>query len=131
MVPDLSCDFEKKIMHKLNDLMVWHKFIELSVLVYRATEKFPFEERFGLTSQIRKVVVSIVSNIAEGAERNSNNEFIHFLGIGNGSSYELQSQLIISNKLNLISNDELEMLLLKIDEIQKMIYALQKTLGKK
>ena len=130
-MPDLSCDFEKKIMHKLNDLKVWHKSIELSVLVYRATEKFPFEERFGLSSQIRKAVVSIVSNIAEGAERNSNNEFIHFLETGNGSSYELQSQLIISNKLNLISNDELEMLLLKIDEIQKMIYALQKTLGKK
>jgi len=131
MVPILSFAFGKKEMHKLYDLKVWHKSIELSVMVYRTTEKFPFEERFGLTSQSRRAAVSISSNIAEGAGRNSDNEFVHFLGIANGSSYELQSQLIISNKLNLISNDALGKLISKVDEIQKMIYALQNTLRPK
>jgi four helix bundle protein len=113
-------------MHNLKELKIWHKAIDLSVDVYKATAGFPSDERFGLTSQTRRSAVSIPSNIAEGAGRNSNKEFNNFLGIANGSSYELQTQLIISNKLNLLGNDLLDHLLNQIDEVQKMTYAFQK-----
>ena len=112
-------------MHNLKELKIWNKAIELSVLVYTATANFPKEEMYGLTSQIRRCAISIPSNIAEGAGRNSNKEFCQFLGISNGSSYELQTQLIISNKLNLIDDTTIEPLLKEIDEIQKMNYKLQ------
>lgn len=116
-------------MHNLFELKIWHRSIDLSVNVYKATASFPREEIYGLTSQIRKSSVSIPSNIAEGAGRNSNNEFGHFLGISNGSSYELQTQLIISNKLKLINDEVVNSLLKEIDELQKMNYSLQKSLN--
>jgi four helix bundle protein len=115
-------------MHNLKELKIWNKAIDLTVNVYKATANFPSDERFGLTSQSRRSAVSIPSNIAEGAGRNSNKEFNNFLGIANGSSYELQTQLVISNKLNLLSNDLLDDLLKQIDEVQKMTFAFQKTL---
>jgi four helix bundle protein len=115
-------------MHNLKELKIWNKAIDLTVDVYKATADFPADERFGLLSQSRRSAVSIPSNIAEGAGRNSNKEFSNFLGIANGSSYELQTQLIISNKLNLLNDDLLDNLLKQIDELQKMNYSFQKTL---
>lgn len=116
-------------MHNLKELKIWNKAIDLSVDVYKATALFPTDERFGLTGQSRRAAVSIPSNIAEGAGRNSKKEFTNFLGIANGSSYELQTQLIISNKLNLLNDDILDNLLKQIDELQKMNFAFQKKLG--
>ena len=116
-------------MHNIKELKIWNKAMELTVDIYKATEKFPKEETYGLTSQIRRAAVSIPWNISEGAGRNSNNEFRHFLSIANGSSYELQSQLVISNKLNLLTDETAEILLNKIDEIQKMNYSFQKSLN--
>ena len=118
-------------MHHLKELKVWNKAINLSVDVYKATASFPREEAYGLTSQIRRAAISVPSNISEGAGRNSNKEFIHFLGIANGSAYELQTQLIISNKLNLITAETLQSLLKEIEEIQKMTYTFQNTLQNK
>ena len=118
-------------MHKLKELKIWNKSIDLAVDVYSATANFPTEEKYGLTSQIRRSVVSIPSNIAEGAGRNSNNEFVHFLGIANGSSYELQTQLIIANKLKLINEEVLDPMLQELNEIQKMTYSFQETLKDK
>ncbi|MES2131618.1 MAG: four helix bundle protein [Bacteroidota bacterium] len=115
-------------MHNIKELKIWNKAIELTVEIYKATEKFPKEETYGLTSQIRRAAVSIPSNISEGAGRNSNNEFRHFLSIANGSSYELQTQLTISNKLALLNDGTTETLLNKIDEIQKMNYSFQKSI---
>jgi four helix bundle protein len=116
-------------MHNLKELKIWNKALELSVRVYEVTASFPKEEVYGLTSQIRRSAVSIPSNISEGAGRNSNKEFIHFLGIANGSCYELQTQLIISNKLNLITNETLQNLLNEIEEIQKMSYTFKNKLN--
>ncbi|MBK7182105.1 MAG: four helix bundle protein [Bacteroidetes bacterium] len=116
-------------MHNLKELKIWNKALELSVRVYEVTTSFPKEEVYGLTSQIRRCAVSIPSNISEGAGRNSNKEFIHFLGIANGSCYELQTQLIISNKLNLITNETLQNLLNEIEEIQKMSYTFKNKLN--
>ena len=115
-------------MHNLKELKIWNKAIDLAVDVYKATSSFPVDERFGLISQSRRSAVSIPSNIAEGAGRNSNKEFSHFLGIANGSSYELQTQLVISNKLALLGDEPMESLLKQIEELQKMNYAFQQRL---
>jgi four helix bundle protein len=116
-------------MHNIKELKIWNKAIDLTVDVYKATEKFPKEETYGLTSQIRRAAVSIPSNISEGAGRNSNNEFRHFLSIANGSSYELQTQIVISNKLALLTEETTQVLLNQIDEIQKMNHSFQKTIN--
>lgn len=117
-------------MHNLKELIIWNKAIELGTEVYAATSNFPSEEKFGLTSQIRRSAVSVPSNIAEGAGRNSDNEFCHFLGVSNGSSYELQTQLIISRNLGLVDDAKVDPLLDKITEVQKMNYTFQKKLKK-
>lgn len=117
-------------MHNIKELKIWNKAIELATDVYSVTKNFPKEEVYGLTSQLRRAAVSIPSNISEGAGRNSNNEFKHFLSIANGSCYELQTQIILSNNLNFITTEECDKLILKIEELQKMNYSLQKTIIK-
>ncbi|PZR39915.1 MAG: four helix bundle protein [Azospira oryzae] len=114
-------------MHNLKELKIWLKAIDLATDVYRLTASFPKEERYGLTSQIRRSAVSIPSNIAEGAGRNSNKEFNHFLSISKGSSYELQTQLIISKNLELVDAN-VDSVLEQLDQIQKMNYSLQNKL---
>ncbi|KQM78826.1 four helix bundle protein [Pedobacter sp. Leaf216] len=118
-------------MNNLKELKIWNKAIDLAVDVYKATSTFPTDERFGLISQSRRAAVSIPSNIAEGAGRNSVKEFNNFLGIANGSSYELQTQLVIANKLSILESEILDPLLSKIDELQKMTYGFQQMLEKK
>ena len=108
-------------MNNLKELKIWNK----------ATSTFPNDERFGLTSQSRWAAVSIPSNIAEGAGRNSVKEFNQFLGIANGSSYELQTQLVIANRLAILESEILDPLLTQIDELQKMTYGFQQMLEKK
>ncbi len=115
-------------MNKFKDLLVWQKSMDLAEEVYRLTADFPVSEKFNLESQIKKSVVSISSNIAEGAGRNSKNEFKHFLSIALGSSYELETQLILSSRLNYGSKANIDLLLVKLDEIQKMLVGLQKSL---
>ena len=115
-------------MHNLKELKIWNKAVQLAVEVYKSTSDFPKEEKYGLTSQIRRSAVSVPSNISEGAGRNSNKEFVQFLGIANGSSYELQTQLILANKLALVSDEAVSHLLSQIGEIQKMTYRFQETL---
>lgn len=102
--------------------------MDLVVEIYRQTNNFPDKEKFSLTSQINRSAVSIVSNIAEGAGRNSNKEFNNFLGIALGSSCELETQLIIANRLNYLKEENLNSIVNAIDEIQKMITALKKNL---
>lgn len=89
------------------DLDVWNEGIELVVKVYKIVQRFPKEERFGLADQIKKSAVSIPSNIAEGAARHSKKEFLQFLYISLGSISELETQLIIANKLGFLNNNEI------------------------
>lgn len=112
-------------MHKYQDLKLWQKAIDLVTHIYRATAEFPKEEKYGLTSQMRRSAVSIASNIAEGAGRNHDKEFIQFLSIANGSCYELETQIIVANKLDLISKELSDNLCSELIEIQKMNYNLQ------
>ncbi len=117
-------------MHKLEDLKIWTKAMNVAEETYKLSAEFPIEEKFGLTSQIRRSAVSVPSNIAEGAGRNSKGEFKQFLGIANGSSFELFTQLILSYKLNLVSVDKVKPILSEVIEIQKMNYSLIKSLDK-
>ncbi|TDQ17510.1 four helix bundle protein [Algoriphagus boseongensis] len=101
----------------------------MAVEVYQLTEKLPKEEKFGLISQINRSVISIPSNIAEGAGRNTSKEFNNFLGIAQGSSFELDTQLIISNRLNFISNEDYQRLEMQLEHIQNMVAKLKKSLN--
>ena len=87
------------------DLLAWQEAMKLAVLVYRVTSRFPREEVYGLTAQIRRSVVSIPSNIAEGAARNSDREFRHFLGISAGSLAEVETQLELAAQLEYAALD--------------------------
>lgn len=113
-------------MHRYQELDVWKKSMDLSESVYLLSEKFPSDEKFGLTSQIRRAAVSVPSNIAEGAGRNSNGEFRQFLGIAIGSLFELETQLLLALRFNYLQeiNKELE----SIDSLRKMLFGLQRSL---
>ena len=113
-------------MHNFKELKFWQKAVDLSVIIYKTTATFPLEEKFGLVSQLRRATISIASNIAEGASRNGDKEFLHFLSISTGSAYEIETQLIIANKLEYLQEAELEKLLVSVTEIQKMIYSFSK-----
>jgi len=89
------------------DLDVWKEGIELAVKVYEIVQKFPNEEKYGLVDQIKRSAISIPSNIAEGAARNSKKEFLQFLHISLGSISELETQLIIANRLGFLNNKEI------------------------
>ncbi|BAO56626.1 s23 ribosomal protein [Nonlabens marinus S1-08] len=102
--------------------------MDLTVDVYKATEKFPVDERFGLTSQMRRCSVSIPSNIAEGSGRNSNPQFNQFLGIANGSTSELIIQTFLSERLGLLGTETMRTLVEQCVEISNMNYGLQKSL---
>jgi four helix bundle protein len=108
-------------MHRFKELKVWQKSVDLAVDIYKITKQFPSDEKFGLTSQANRCGVSIPSNIAEGAGRNTDGEFSHFLGIANGSSFELETQFIIANRLALINEQDLTDITKKIGNVQNMI----------
>lgn len=116
-------------MNKFKELKVWQDSIELAVEIYKLTKNFPHEEKFGLVSQINRSVISISSNIAEGAGRNNEKEFKQFLGIALGSACELESQIIVSCKLNFISEDAVRQQSEKIVHIQNMIGKLIKSIS--
>ncbi|MBP9926227.1 MAG: four helix bundle protein [Cyclobacteriaceae bacterium] len=115
-------------MNNYKELIVWKKSVDLAVRIYEATKGFPGEELYGLTSQIRRSAVSIPSNIAEGAGRNSKKDFNNFLGISNGSSCELDTQLIIAQRVNFMDQLLQESLQQEIYEIQKMNWSLKRSL---
>lgn len=113
-------------MNNFRNLIVWKRAVQLATSVYRKSVKFPRCELYGLTSQIRRSVVSISSNIAEGTGRRSKNEFANFLGISYGSACELETQLIIAKNLEYLSQDDFDSLSNELNEIQKMLYTLEK-----
>lgn len=115
-------------MHNFRELKVWQKAIDLAVDVYEAASNLPSDEKYGLISQLKRGSISISSNIAEGSGRNSNKEFKNFLSISQGAGFELETQLIIANRLHLIDNNLTNSLINKVAEIQKMVCSLQKTL---
>ncbi|MEK0443085.1 MAG: hypothetical protein RL403_2063 [Bacteroidota bacterium] len=116
-------------MHRYKDLTVWQKAMQLVVEIYKITEKFPLKERYGLITQMNRCAISIPSTIAEGAGRNTNKDFDHFLAISLGSSFELGSQLGLSNRLGYMELEVVEKMEVELTHIQNMIVKLKKNLN--
>ena len=102
--------------------------MDIAVEVYKISSLLPNDEKFNLIHQIKKCAVSIPSNIAEGSGRNYNKEFIQFLGIANGSTFELITQLILAKKLELISEEIVQPVISQLIEVSNMNFSFQKTL---
>lgn len=115
-------------MHNFRELKVWHKSVEVATIVYKVTKEFPKNELYGIVSQMRRAAVSIASNIAEGAGRGSVAEFSHFLDIARGSSFELETQLLIARRLDYIEDQQTSLLKNEIIEIEKMLSGLKRSL---
>jgi len=111
------------------DLLVWQKGMALVKLVYRATQHFPDDEKFGLVSQMRRAAVSIPSNIAEGQARHTTGEFIQFLSHAEGSLAELDTQLLLAIDLGYCTTAQLNEALGFISELRKMLNALRRKLS--
>ena len=111
-------------------LDVWQKAIEFVVAIYKATEGFPKDERFGLISQLRKAAVSIPANIAEGAARTSPKECAYFLSNSQGSTSEVETELLIAYRLRYIANPEYERLMSTLDDVGRMLSGLTRHLAK-
>ena len=109
---------------RYEDLIVWQKAVDLVVEVYRVTKVFPREEVYGLTAQIRRAVVSIPSNIAEGQGRGSTGEFRQFLGHARGSLFELRTQLVIAEKLGYLNPSDAEKLKSAAAEVGRILNGL-------
>jgi four helix bundle protein len=110
------------------DLVVWQKSIDLVEVVYRTTQAFPVDERFGLISQMRRAAVSVPSNIAEGHARHTTGEFIRFVANAEGSIAELETHFVISQRLGFLGADHSAEGLL--EEIRKMLNALRRSLSR-
>ena len=116
-------------MNNYKELKVWQTAIDIAEAVYQLTSSFPSEEKYGLISQLRRASVSVAANIAEGAGRNTNGEFRQMLGIAYGSLCEVETQLILANRFNMISEEQLEKQSIQVGSLQKMLYNLIKKLG--
>ena len=108
-------------MHDFQSLRVWQEAMNLVEEVYQISQAFPDAERFGLTSQIRRSAVSVPSNIAEGARRNTTAEFRHFLGIASGSGGELHTQLMLAQRLGFATEADISPCIEKVEVINRMI----------
>ena len=118
-------------MHKFKELIVWQKGMNLVKEIYGIARSFPDNELFGITSQMKRSAISIPSNIAEGCGRNTDKELNHFLNIANGSSFELETLVILSFDLGYLEQEEFNFLDSLLDEIQKMIYGFKQSIQTK
>ncbi len=116
-------------MEDFKNLKVWDKAHQLTLAIYQSTRKFPREEIYGLTSQIRRASASIGANIAEGCGRRSDPEMKRFVQIARGSANELEYHLLLAKDLGLLAVDEFSDLEAKTLEIQRMLAALTQRLG--
>ena len=112
------------------DLKVWQKSMDLTVRTYEVTRGFPSEERYGLTSQMRRAAASIPANIAEGRERRSTGEFLQFLGIARGSLAELETFVTLSERLGLLQDETGSSFLGESAEINRMLESMMRSLSK-
>ena len=113
------------------DLDTWKKSHELALKIYKATEKFPKSEIYGIVSQMRRSAVSIPSNIAEGRSRNTTKDFLHFLSIALGSVSELETQIEIAKELSFLTEQKYIEINREIEEVSKMTVGLMKKLNLK
>ena len=112
------------------DLIAWQKAMDLVEHVYAATKAFPGDERYGLTMQLRRAVVSVPSNIAEGQGRRSRNEFVHFLSVAHGSLREVETQLLIAVRLGYLRREVSTPVLELSDEVGRLVSGLARSLDR-
>ena len=110
------------------DLIVWQKAIKFSIKLYNLTKTFPKEELFGITSQVRRSAISIPSNIAEGAGRDSKKSFVQFLNVSVGSASELKTQLIICKGVGIINDKTFDKIAKELGEISFLLFRLKTSL---
>ncbi|MEO1130744.1 MAG: four helix bundle protein [Planctomycetota bacterium] len=110
------------------DLVAWQLGVELSLRIYRCTSSLPGDERFGLVSQLRRAAVSVPSNIAEGYGRGSTSDYVRFLKVARGSLFELQTQVLITNRLGFLAGEAFEQLEEKSNELGRVLAGLIKSL---
>src|SRR5277367_1972207 len=115
-------------MFNFEKLETWHKAIAFADNIYGITKPFPESERFGLTNQLRRAVVSVSSNIAEGSSRSSHLDFIRFLEIATGSLFEVVSQLKIARNQNFLGEPDYRQLCSLAEELVRMLSGLRKSL---
>lgn len=113
-------------IHNFRELVAWQKAMQLAREVYLLTNSLPANERYGLTSQIQRAVVSIPSNIAEGAGRPTEKELVHFLSFALGSAYELETELLLAGELGYIDTEQSTQINTAVVEVQKLVYSLMK-----
>ncbi len=119
------------MLKSYRDLEVWQKAMDLVIMCYQTTKKFPRSEIYGLVSQLQRAAVSIPANIAEGRERQHSKEFIQHLSIAYGSLAELETHVQIAERLNYIEGSQLKKLLSKTSEVGRMLNGLRKSLEKR
>jgi four helix bundle protein len=115
-------------MFNFEKLDVWQKAIDFAKLVYNETRAFPAEERFGLTNQLRRAAVSVLSNIAEGSSRSSKSDFARFLEIAAGSVFEVVSQGFIAQRQGFWSDVQFRRIYSDAEELSRMLSGLRKSL---
>jgi four helix bundle protein len=118
-------------MHKFKELRIWQEAMALAKMIYTVTANFPTGEKYGLISQLNRAAVSVPSNIAEGAGRESNREFLHFLNIALGSSFEVETQVLLAHSFGFIADDNFPALAEQIDKTQRMINSFRSSITKK
>lgn len=119
------------VVRDYRDLIVWQKAMDLVEAIYRATAAFPREEIYGLTSQLRRAAVSIPSNIAEGNGRNTTRDYLHFLGMAYGSVKEVETQVLIAERLRYVDSSHSNSLVQMTIEIARLISGLVNSLNKR
>jgi four helix bundle protein len=118
-------------IHNFKELQVWQKAMDLAVFTYELTGYFPKEEKYGLISQVQRAVISIPSNIAEGSGRVSDKEFQRFISIAMGSSFELETQVILAFRFKYITQEQLTAFEEMVRPVQKMSFGLYNSLENK
>jgi len=119
------------MLKSYKELKVWQKAYDLCLLIYKMTNSFPPDERYGLTAQARRSAVSVPSNIAEGYGRKTTADYVRMLYIAYGSLCELETQIMISGDLGYLTDNSANNLRSHISEVERMLKALIKSLGEK
>ncbi len=126
----MSMGIEREIK-SFKDLVVWQKAVDLCVAIYNATRTFPAEERFGMTAELRKTARSIPYNIAEGHKRPTTADYIRFLGIAAGSGGELETQILLAERLDYLERKRAQELLEQYREVERMLAGLTRSLERR
>jgi four helix bundle protein len=118
-------------MQSYRELIVWKTAMDLAAECYLVTKTFPRDELFGMTSQIRRSAASVPANIAEGHDRSSTKEFLHHLSIARGSLKELETHLLLGQRVGLLNDTDLPSLMDRCDQVSKMLSGLRQSLERK